>query len=553
MTRNYRRSLSLFVIFVIVFTVLTGSFLIKSAAARTIEIVVSGTNLSLNIDGNFASINGLANTENNNGEFRSETEIIMGLLEELKKDPRITNIEYRITKRLTKGNVATASENWNYGHQPDEYVSKFIPQIMEALKEGTADEFFKDPENRDTVSGYLCMGNLNDNLILSGETGEVLKDIAGKSIALDLSRTDDPATKTFFTEENMANGDFVCIMPSTSKAYDKSKDKSNNPRSRLFNVMNNNSKNRTAYFTDFYVKDGEIVYVNTYEFRVVGYYYQRIRDKNPLTLPQNDDGFAEAVNTYVYIPETTLLKIHQQQQELMQQYDCEVFTAEWSEGYRFIDSKDMVQAFATFSKPVFISSITIEVLNNEDLTDITAFIREYCKDVKSLKLTNSTREFDRIAGPIKTLDEVGGIVLYVSVILAVAVISLIVILMVRDRSKEIGILMSLGRTRKTIVLSFIREILIIGTAALILAMVIGNKTGRQVSDYVIRRFTLRTISPRFYSYSTTQVINKFHIQLDGRSAGGICRLSNLIMLVSSAVAGIVITRVNPKEVLLKNS
>ena len=553
MTRNYRRSLSLFVIFVIVFTVLTGSFLIKSAAARTIEIVVSGTNLSLNIDGDFSSINNLANTENNNGDFTNETEIMLGLLEELKKDRRITNLDYRLTKRLTKGNVATASDNWNYGQKADNLVPKFIPQIMAALKEGTANEFFTDPANKDIVEGYMCMGNLNDNLILSGETTTYLKDLASLKIALQLNKRQDPATKSFFTEENLANGDFVCIMPEGSKAYDRNKDKSANERSRMFNVLNNTSKNGTAYFTDFYVKDGEIVHVNTYEFKVVGYYYQRSRDKNPFSLPQNDYGFAEAVNTYVYVPETTLMKIHEQQKELMKQYDCEVFTAEWSEGYRFIDSRNMAQSFATFSKPLFISNIKVDVMNSEDLFDITAFVRDYCKDIKSLKITNSTEDFDRIAGPIKTLDEVGGIVLYISVIFAIAVISLIVILQIRDRSREIGILMSLGQSRKKIIISIIREILIIGTAALLLAMFIGNKVGRQVSDYVIKKFTFRTISSRFYSFSTNQVINRFHIQLDGRNIGGICLLSYLVMSVSSMVAGILITRVNPKEVLLKNS
>lgn len=95
-------------------------------------------------------------------------------------------------------------------------------------------------------------------------------------------------------------------------------------------------------------------------------------------------------------------------------------------------------------------------------------------------------QYDEIAGPIKKLDSIAKYVVIFASIATLLIISLVVLLFLRDRKKELGIYLSLGEAKGKIMGQIAAEVLMISVLALILSLITGNFLGKAVSDTLMQ-------------------------------------------------------------------
>ena len=92
----------------------------------------------------------------------------------------------------------------------------------------------------------------------------------------------------------------------------------------------------------------------------------------------------------------------------------------------------------------------------------------------NLKVAVDTSEYDRVSGSIESVGSFANTILIIVIVAAIIIVTLIVTINVKDRRYEIGVLMSLGASKKNIIGQIITELLIVGTLGFTLASVTGT-------------------------------------------------------------------------------
>jgi putative ABC transport system permease protein len=91
-----------------------------------------------------------------------------------------------------------------------------------------------------------------------------------------------------------------------------------------------------------------------------------------------------------------------------------------------------------------------------------------------LKLDIDTSAYDQMVGPIETVGGFATTILWVVIVAAVVIITLMVMINVKDRRYEMGVLMSLGARRSNILGQILAELVLVGTVAFALSVGTGG-------------------------------------------------------------------------------
>lgn len=115
------------------------------------------------------------------------------------------------------------------------------------------------------------------------------------------------------------------------------------------------------------------------------------------------------------------------------------------------------------------------------------FIRDYSSILKpEVKFYSNHSVYNDIAGPLEQTKKLASYVLYFSVLAAVLIIGLTVLMFMKERKHELGILMSLGELKKRIATQVVLELLIISILALSLSLITGQVLANGISESMIR-------------------------------------------------------------------
>lgn len=93
---------------------------------------------------------------------------------------------------------------------------------------------------------------------------------------------------------------------------------------------------------------------------------------------------------------------------------------------------------------------------------------------EKLRFAVDTSEYDSLAGSIESVGGFADTILIIVIIAAIVIITLIVSINVKDRRYEIGVLMSLGASKKNVIGQIATELLIVGTLGFALASATGT-------------------------------------------------------------------------------
>ncbi|MDH6363146.1 putative ABC transport system permease protein [Enterococcus sp. PF1-24] len=120
--------------------------------------------------------------------------------------------------------------------------------------------------------------------------------------------------------------------------------------------------------------------------------------------------------------------------------------------------------------------------------EVTPLLPEYTK------INASTDRFDEVGGSVKKLSQIANYVVLIAILATLIIISLVVVLFLRDRKHELGIYLSLGEKCQNVVLQIILELLIISLIAMCFSLVTGNFLGKMVSESLIQSDALAATS-----------------------------------------------------------
>jgi len=204
-----------------------------------------------------------------------------------------------------------------------------------------------------------------------------------------------------------------------------------------------------------------------------------------------------------------------------------------------------------YYEPIYLlnSSEDVEDFRN----DAQSFLPEYY-----LIYANSD-QYDQIAGGLVSMKSLSSMVLYVAVGATIFILSLLIILFLRDRKHELGIYLSLGEKRLNVILQVVLEVVSIAFVAISISLFTGNLIARQVSDQMIinqmenHAFDERkgyNNLPYGQSVSQDEVIEEYEVGLN-LAYILLMYVIGLGTIIIAAVGPMVyILRLNPKKILL---
>ena len=215
-------------------------------------------------------------------------------------------------------------------------------------------------------------------------------------------------------------------------------------------------------------------------------------------------------------------------------------SSDFSENMMFTDYTTMTQIFG---KKKLVTSLKILVSDSEKLATLKAEMSKKSVQSEDYEISEEENQF---SGMVESLDMVKQMIfmMIMAVIGAgIIVLSLVLILWVRERMYEIGILLAIGCSKMKIMGQFILELVLVSLPAMILAVMLGRIFVGWILGAVLRKESLDNLDLSSF------MISSGGLDMFAMSYG----LLILIIVLAVIAASWMILVKKPKEILAKIS
>lgn len=216
-----------------------------------------------------------------------------------------------------------------------------------------------------------------------------------------------------------------------------------------------------------------------------------------------------------------------------------------------------MNSYLKLSDQANIDSVTFYL---KDPLKINSFLtqadKEMTEDDRTFKLDAHTEQYEQMIGPIEKMSAFSSIMIKVIIVAGGFILTLLSLLSVRDRKKEVGILLSLGEPKKKIITQLVTEILLIGVVAFGLSLAFIGASGQTISDTVLsqqvegaKQMTTDTDEYDEYEDKTkdTKPVDKMDLQFNSMVVVKSAGLGLLLIMVTTLVPSIMISKTDPKD------
>lgn len=212
-----------------------------------------------------------------------------------------------------------------------------------------------------------------------------------------------------------------------------------------------------------------------------------------------------------------------------------------------------------------ISYAGFKLKDTNQLSDFDAQAKQLMTHLPScFDYESSGTSYERNAGPIENLDMIAWIILIASLIATVLILGLIIIFLISERKKEVGIYMSLGEKTHHLIYQILVEIIIISTLAIGCASMSGFYLGNQLSDYMmqVQNYVKREqdLGNRVYytpynkndleEYSRENIVENYQNELTGDYILTLYGIGEVTILISCIAPLVYMTRLKPKDIMI---
>ena len=218
-------------------------------------------------------------------------------------------------------------------------------------------------------------------------------------------------------------------------------------------------------------------------------------------------------------------------------------------------------------KNVYVNDVTI-LLN--DPLEVEDYVEDY-KDTlpQFMKLDANNEEFNKLAKPLDTLNLYSNFIVWLVVINAIIIITLVTALTLKTREYEIGVLLSIGASKIKVIAQFFLELAIVAVLGFTLSVVSGsliaNKVGALMLEYQIQESDVEQKDEDYIVYNsvwdtnyTTEVtlddlLAEYNVSVSPIIIAEIYVLGLGIVFISVIIPSFMIMRFNPKRILMNQN
>ncbi|MFT0561343.1 ABC transporter permease [Bacillus cereus] len=200
------------------------------------------------------------------------------------------------------------------------------------------------------------------------------------------------------------------------------------------------------------------------------------------------------------------------------------------------------------------------------------YIEEFKKETKKtnidfdkFQLDAHDKLYQQMSAPIENIASISKIVIYVVSIAGAVILGLIITLSIKERRKEIGILLSIGEKKWKMIGQLMVEILCVAVLAFALSLTTGEKVSQKIGDNLLANEIATTeeestLSPTFIDFDMdsgnqqqkVNPIDKIDVSV---TAGDLWKVGGIgigITILSTILPALSILRLKPKNILLKD-
>ncbi|WP_418223023.1 ABC transporter permease [Clostridium isatidis] len=199
-------------------------------------------------------------------------------------------------------------------------------------------------------------------------------------------------------------------------------------------------------------------------------------------------------------------------------------------------------------------------------------------DLETYTLDAGNREYESMMQPIENVASFSKTTIIIVTISGGLILALMIILSIKDRVNEIGILMSLGEKRIKIIGQFLTESLVVLAISILISMAAGNIVSNKIGDVLLaKELTVEESTPQgmsgmpnmpgmgnrpkgggmpgmFGGNTTTQErIEELDVSISTSDIKDMALLSLIVVTLATIIPSITIMRYNPKKILSKHS
>ncbi|MGQ3738624.1 ABC transporter permease [Bacillus sp. Fil] len=210
----------------------------------------------------------------------------------------------------------------------------------------------------------------------------------------------------------------------------------------------------------------------------------------------------------------------------------------------------------------------VYLLNDPQYID--AFKKEAKKsdiDFNYFKLDAQDSLYKQMIGPIENIASTSQMIIYMVSIAGAIILGLIIMLSIKARRKEMGILLSIGEKKWKLMAQFVVEVVCIAILAFGLSITTGAKVSQFVGDNLLSSEIATASEETDTSQNSTvmvagpggslqdqkkEPIDKIDVSVTGEDVGKMGGIGLAIAILATLLPALSILRLNPKQILLKD-
>lgn len=354
----------------------------------------------------------------------------------------------------------------------------------------------------------------------------------------------------FYNEEEIKDGSLVCLI---SEALAQVNGISVGDSITLAsNWMSN-------YYANAGISEEDLDVV----LEVIGIYSHN----SPLTPDAPNYDYAspyENPDNMILMPSTSVYLASLAMQQKEYDYFAQVYPDE--EYYQNPDNRPSVE---NMEKNMYINDVTLLL---DDPLNVDQFVEDYQNTLSQFtSLDANNDEFNRLAKPLDTLSMYADFIVWLVVINAIVIITLVTALTLKTREYEIGVLLSVGASKLKVIAQFFIELAIVAIIGFSLSVVSGSLIAKRIGNVVLEaQIASSDVNGNedelgYYEYTslwdtdyTTDItiedlISEYEVKISPLIIAEIYVLGLGIVLISVIIPSFMIMRYNPKKILMNQN
>ena len=275
----------------------------------------------------------------------------------------------------------------------------------------------------------------------------------------------------------------------------------------------------------------------------------------------------ENPDNMIFMPSTTIYMAQLPMQQKQFDYYAEMYGDDENNEY-YIDPANRPSE-ENMASQMNINDVTLLL---SDPLDVDTFVKDYQGSLSQFAtLSANNEEFNRLSKPLDTLSMYANFIVWLVVINAIVIITLVTALTLKTREYEIGVLLSIGASKLKVIGQFFIELAIVAVLGFTLSVISGSliakRIGNTVLEYQIASSEVSQEEEYYYyghgfdpwntDYTTDisleDLVSEYEVRISPLIIGEIYVLGLGIVLISVIIPSFMIMRYNPKKILMNQN